>query len=334
VRVTYNRTPDLPDNQTPADDGFAAAFNPTFVWTFSDPDRDDAQNAFQVQLRTPAGTYGDLGSWDSGIVTSAANTYTPSTWNLALGGYCWHVRVQDNSGAVNSWTAYSSETCFTVERTAPVSTATSPGYDAGGTIPVSWAASDEAGGSGVATVVLWFKFNAGAWTDSGMSQSGSTGTFSFAPPGDAEGTYYFQTIATDVAGNVEAGPAGNGDDSTIYDTTAPISLAAPPPGPINAASIAIPWAADGAVSGIAPGGVLLRYNYNGGAYADGPTASGAVGTFNFTATEDGTYCFYTIATDNAGNVELAPAAATGDGCTVFYPTAAYELYLPAVVKDY
>ena len=71
------------------------------------------------------------------------------------------------------------------------------------------------------------------------------------------------------------------------------------------------------MSGIATNGVLLRYNLNGGAYTDGPTASGTSGTFSFTPPSGGgTYCFYTIATDNAGNVEAAPGDASGDGCTV------------------
>jgi VCBS repeat-containing protein len=86
------------------------------------------------------------------------------------------------------------------------------------------------------------------------------------------------------------------------------------------------------VSGIATDGILLRYNYNGSAYADGPTASGTSGTFDFTpSSSSGTYCFYTIATDNAGNVESPPDGADGDGCTVFStpPVAADDGYSTA-----
>ena len=229
VQVTYDQLPITPTNQTPADGAFTALGNPQFVWsTFSDPDPGDTQSNFQVQVRTQAGTYGGAGSQDSGSVASATNTYTPSTWNLGSNTYCWHVRVQDNSGASNAWSSYSTDTCFTVDRTAPTSAATSPDYDNGGSIAVDWTASDNAGGSGVSSVVLWYRLDAGAWTDSGMSQSGSSGTFTFNPPGGTNGTYYFQTIATDVVGNVETGPAGNGDDSTVYDTTPPTSQATPP----------------------------------------------------------------------------------------------------------
>jgi hypothetical protein len=327
VQVTYNQSPNAPTNQTPTSDAFTASDNPQFTWSaFSDPNTGDTQTSLQVQLRTQAGTYGGAGSRDSGTVASAASTYTPGAWNLANGTYCWHVHVQDNSGASNAWSAYSIDTCFTVDRTAPASAATSPAYDNGGSIAVDWTASDNAGGSGVANVVLWYRLDAGTWTDSGLSQAGDSGTFAFSPPGGTNGTYDFQTIAADVAGNVEAGPAGSGDASTVYDTTPPTSQATPPAGPIYAAPIAAPWTADGAVSGIATDGILLRYNYNGGSYADGPTASGTSGTFDFTPPNGGgTYCFYTIATDNAGNVEAAPGGVNGDGCTIFNtPPAAVD----------
>jgi VCBS repeat-containing protein len=319
VQVTYNASPAAPTNQTPADGAFTTSANPSFTWSaFSDPDPGDTQTYLQVQLRTESGTYGDAGSADSGPVASEADTYTPGAWDLEIGTYCWHVRVQDSSGAANAWSAYSADTCFTLDRTAPASSATSPAYDNGGSIAVDWTASDDAGGSGVSSVVLWYRLNSGAWTDSGMSQSGNSGTFDFDPPGGTNGTYYFQTIAADLVGNVEAGPEGSGDDSTVYDTTPPTSQATPPAGPIGTSPLAIPWTADGAVSGIATGGILLRYNYNGSAYADGPTASGSSGTFGFTPSSGGgTYCFYTVATDNAGNVESPPAGADGDGCTIF-----------------
>jgi len=318
VQVTYNLSPASPTNQAPADGAFTTSANPSFTWSaFSDPDSGDTQTTLQVQLRTESGTYGGAGSADSGPVAGATNTYTPGAWDLGSGAYCWHVRVQDSSGAANAWSAYSADTCFTLDSTAPTSLAISPAYDNEGSIPVDWTASDDTGGSGLFSVALWYRLDAGAWTDSGMSQTGNWGPFDFNPPGGTNGTYDFQTIATDVAGNVESGPGGSGDDSTVYDTTPPTSQATPPAGPTGASPIPIPWTADGAVSGITAGGVLLRYSYNGGVYVDGPTASGVSGTFGFTPSSgSGTYCFYTIATDNAGNVEAPPAGPDGDGCTV------------------
>jgi hypothetical protein len=74
----------------------------------------------------------------------------------------------------------------------------------------------------VASTQLWYKKSSGGtWSNTGLaSQTGTNGIFSYTPP-DGEGTYYFATRSTDNAGNREAEPSGNGDDSTIYDTVAP-----------------------------------------------------------------------------------------------------------------
>ena len=101
-----------------------------------------------------------------------------------------------------------------VDAIAPASSASSPAYVAGGTIPVSWSASD--GASHIFRATLWVKYGSGSWTETGLSQRGqSTGTFYYTPT-QGDGTYYFATVAEDWMGNVEATPTGTGDTSTIY----------------------------------------------------------------------------------------------------------------------
>jgi hypothetical protein len=139
-------------------------------------------------------------------------------------------------------------------------------------------------------------------------------------------------MATDGVGNYEALPQGDGDALTVYDTAPPASQAAPPAGPVGASAIAVPWTASDALSGIATGGVLLRYSFEGSEYADGPTASGGSGTFQYTPSRGGgTYCFYTVATDLAGNVEAPPEGPDGDGCTLYNtpPVAVEDAYSTA-----
>ena len=66
---------------------------------------------------------------------------------------------------------------------------------------------------------LWYKPNGGVWLDSGLRQTGASGTFSFSPPGS--GTYAFALVAVDGAGNRSAAVTGSGDCATAYINTAP-----------------------------------------------------------------------------------------------------------------
>jgi hypothetical protein len=108
-----------------------------------------------------------------------------------------------------------------VDSTPPTSTATSPSPVSGGTIPVGWKAGDTA--SGLDQVCLWYKSPSVGWSDSGMCSSDASGTFLFNPT-HGEGTYYFETIATDKAGNVEEGPSGSGEAQTFYVPGQPVYL--------------------------------------------------------------------------------------------------------------
>ena len=107
----------------------------------------------------------------------------------------------------------------TYDKTAPTSNATAPEYG-NAALSITWTASDAT--SGVASTQLWYKKGSGGnWANTGLpAQTGASGIFSYTPP-DGDGTYYFATRSTDNAGNREAEPSGNGDDSTIYDTVAP-----------------------------------------------------------------------------------------------------------------
>ena len=317
--VTYNSPPDVPTNTTPAIGALVTSANPTFTWSaFSDPNG-DSQYQYQVQLRQDPGSYTPTAYRDyTSPNNTTASTFDSSTqnWNLPDANYCWHVRVRDNSGASNSWSGYSVETCFTSDGNPPTSGATSPQY---ANVPFQVTATASDGGTGVANVRLWFRGPTGNWAQTG-AQINAPGPYQWNfTPGLGNGTYYFQSVACDSAGNCETvppGSTGNGDDNTIYDNVAPTSSATPPAGPINVGAIAVPWTASDATSGIATNGVTLYYNYNGSAYSAVGTDSGTAGTFDVApASGEGTYCFYTCATDNAGNTEAAPA--TNDGCTIY-----------------
>jgi len=78
--------------------------------------------------------------------------------------------------------------------------------------------------SSVAGVELWYRFDDGSssWTNSGLTVNADSGSFDFTPPGmtpDYFGTYFFELVAEDAAGNRSAEPsgtAGNGSGTTNF----------------------------------------------------------------------------------------------------------------------
>jgi hypothetical protein len=101
----------------------------------------------------------------------------------------------------------------------PSSSATAPA-SGNSSLSITWTASDIT--SGVDSTELWYKKGSGgSWANTELDpQTGTSGTFSYTPT-QGDGTYYFATRSTDNAGNKEAKSSGDGDTSTVYDTTGP-----------------------------------------------------------------------------------------------------------------
>ncbi|MCR4408268.1 MAG: FG-GAP-like repeat-containing protein [Anaerolineae bacterium] len=268
---------------------------PAFTANANDATSGVASVLFQYKLSS-AGTYTDLS-------TDTASPYQAVWGSEALAdGQTYNLRVvvTDNVGNV-----YTSEVVtVTCDLTAPQSSASSPDYDNAGPIAVDWTASDAT--SGIAQVLLYVRAGGGSWADSGLpAQSGTSGTFNYTPP--ADGTYYFQTVVTDNAGNREAVPSGStgtGDDSTIYDTTDPTgSVTAPSGAYVSSAQPAFTANANDATSGVAS--VLFQYKLSSaGTYTDISTDTSAPyqAEWGSQALADGqTYNLRVIVTDNAGN---------------------------------
>jgi len=77
-------------------------YNVTFTWIFSDPDSEDTQGAFRLQIDD------DPDFWnpeiDTGKVTSAESQVT-ITLTLSAKYYYWRVMVWDNHDGASNWTA-------------------------------------------------------------------------------------------------------------------------------------------------------------------------------------------------------------------------------------
>ncbi len=193
--------------------------------------------------------------------------------------------------------------------TPPTSTASSPTVTNTTTWNVSYTAS--AGGSGVAEVDLYAQApGQTGYTKVASNISGAaTGSFSYTATAGA-GSYSFYTIATDNAGNAQATPTSP-QTTTLLDTTPPASTASSP-----ASSTSTSWNVSYTASDNTGGSGVAEVDL----YAQAPGQTGytkvasnisgaATGSFSYTATAgEGSYSFYTIATDNAGNAQATPSS--------------------------
>ncbi len=241
------------------------------------------------------------------------------------GTYEFYTLSTDNLGNVEAEvTPLSAKVATVYDRTAPSSSCASPGIVTSVPFDVAYLAIDN-GPAGLDTIVLWYKLDAGAWQEyTGDYGTAPLDSISFDPPGGLEGSYGLFTIALDKAGNEEPRPGQGGqppvvDTTTVYDATAPESSASVAEYS-NSAPIAVSFAAVDNASGIANVGLWVKFGAAGAWEATGLTSPDAAGTFDYLPLiGEGSYFFYTIATDNAGFVEVTPVEA--DDSTLFDSTA-------------
>jgi hypothetical protein len=176
-----------------------------------------AHGSGKVIATTTTGEYGWLYDEDSGKVLQNTLNYlanqTPyaaqRTWVLPAGDGAKTVYgdFRNNAGM---WSLQSDT--IVLDTVAPASQASLPDVTYGGPIRVNWTAADA---TSPTSVVLWVKFENGAWGLAGLpAQAGTSGVFSYVPT-NGLGNYAFATVATDAAGNAEAAPSGAGDDITL-----------------------------------------------------------------------------------------------------------------------
>ncbi len=209
--------------------------------------------------------------------------------------YFYRVAAIDNLGNVSGFSPIVSST---QDATAPVSSVDPVADQGSTTFDVAYTASDA--GVGSITVELFANFEGGAFVSQG---SFGTSPISFTAI-NGEGTYGFFTVATDGLGNIEVTPAA-AQASCVLDLTAPASS-------VSALSA---YQTTGVFTVIATGtdnlvGIAafeLFYSMNAGPWTSAGTT--VDGNFSFTSPGDGNFGFYSIAIDNVGNTEAAPAGA-------------------------
>jgi hypothetical protein len=156
-----------------------------------------------------------------------------------------------------------------------------------------------------------------------------TEAFKFTANGLSEGWHTFEARATNTVTNVETTPAS---DSLLVDFGVPASSLDPLPRFINSLNFDISWNADdGSGSGIKH--IELWYRKDGEQwkkYMNNHQSS----PVNFIHEGDGYYEFYSIAVDNASNVELAPGNPDTFTTVESTPPVSMVSGLPGFTREY
>ena len=214
----------------------------------------------------------DAGAWATGtsLTVSAAGTHTVQYRSTDLAG---------NVEAEKSCTVKISGAGTDV---TPPTTTASGADDAWHTAPVTltFAATDDAGGSGVAKTE--YKLDAGAWA------TGASLTVS------AAGSHTVQYRSTDLAGNVEAAKTC----TVKVDLAAPTTAASGADDAWHKSPVKLTFAASDETGG--SGAARTEYSTDGGATWTGGTST--------TVSAEGTTAVQYRSTDVAGNVEAAKNA--------------------------
>jgi len=292
------------------------------------------------------------------ITNDGGSTWTPTTpgtltrfpayWSTLM----WRANLSTTDNMVSPGITNVSVKYY-YDDVPPVSNATdgAPEFDNEGTIPVQWAAMDPFPDTGVWMTYLYFRYDSnydGDFTDLGdipwswsglLGQSGETGTFYFNPE-DNNGMYEFYTRAWDNASLFEDAPA-TADDSTMFDNVIPSSDCYDgTPTYANSGTITVWYNSSDPTPGSGVQEVSLYYRLdtnNDGDFTDVEDSEWAdsgltpqtteAGSFNFNPQgNDGRYEFFTLAEDNATNMERYPPVR--DSFTIFdshAPTSAHYI---------
>jgi hypothetical protein len=272
-----------PENNT------AAPMRPTFEWvSATDPDSDAVKYQLQV---SKAPDFTTLEMERFGI----ANTQQAAEKDLNGGPFYWRVRASDDWGN-GTWSVTWK---FFTDTTAPVSRMDPlPKYSTSVNFSVSWNGTDDSVGMGGFDI---FATEDGGSFERWLTNSPPQKTNAIYQGSDGH-SYSFYSIAIDKGGNREPGKSA-AEANTTVDATPPTSKVAPMAAFQRQATFNVAWSGSDATSG-------WKFFDVYSAADDGDFEKWQTATVKTSADfsgEDGrTYTFYSIATDNAGNVQGTP----------------------------
>ena len=180
-----------------------------------------------------------------------------------------------------------------------------PATETSATFTVSWSGQDYPGGSGIASYSVYVSDDGGPFTAWQQSTTATMATFS----GINGYSYGFYSVATDDAGNVQPTPTTAQATTTVQPQPAdtPTSSVARLPGIETSTSFLVSWAGQDFPGGAGVASYSIFVSEDGGPFnfwQKSTTATSAI----FDGASGHTYGFYSVATDDAGNVQPTPTA--------------------------
>jgi hypothetical protein len=246
---------------------------------------------------------------NSSTGTSGTFFFIPPVENVT---YTFQTRAVDNVGNPEAYPSGDGDGSTIYDTVAPDSAADSPPVINLQTIPVSFTVAPDF--SGLDYVRLHYRYQGGDWTDTPYTSTQDSGVLGF-PAAHGDGSYDFQTIAVDNAGNVEGGPSAGGDTGTLLDTEPP-TVTVETPEQVSSLTWQVSWLFHDSEPSSGPALYDVQYQQEGGPWHDWLTATDQIsGTFGPTdpvAVQNHlTITFQARARDLAGNQGTwGPAAST------------------------
>ncbi len=272
----------------------SSAANFTVSWAGQDDAGGSGIGGYDVYVSDNGGPFTPFQtntSATSAVFTGWQNGHTYAFYSVAI----------DNVGNVQP-TPDTAQATTQVDLFLPSSNILTLSSDSPGSFTVSWSGSAGSSGSPIASYDIYYSDNGGPFT----SLITDTTSTSMIFTGQNGHTYGFYSVATDSAGNTQSIPA-IAQTSTQVDSVAPTSQVFVLPS-YSSSTFTIFW-----FGSDDPGGLGLAFydifvSDNGSAFM--PLLSQTTDTStSFTGVDGHTYGFYSIATDQVGNIQKTPTAA-------------------------
>jgi hypothetical protein len=195
---------------------------------------------------------------------------------------------------------------------------------------VSWSGQDDTGGSGIASYDIYVSDKGGPFT---LWQSETTGT-SAAFTGVLGHTYGFYSVATDNVGNVQPVP------SSAQATTRLAAVGGPPTSAVNplpatttSTSFTVSWSGSPGPGATSITSYEIFVSDDGGPFT--PFLAQITATSaTFTGQFGHTYGFYSVATDNLGDVQPTPTIAQATTSVTVPPSVVLSRVLDVTNKKH